>query len=77
MFRPKMSICYRIYLSYVLVAMTTIYILNQLDRYLIVVLTGTMALDLDYGTQVCEADTAVISTENERQACSHFRKSTQ
>ena len=72
-----MSTLYRIYLFYVLVAMATIYILNQLDRYLIAVLTGTMALDLDYGIQVCEADTTVTSAQNESQACSHFRNSTQ
>ena len=67
----------RIYLFYVLVAMATIYIMNQLDRYLIAVLTGTIALDLDYGNQVCEADATVTSSQNESQACSHFLNSTQ
>merc|ERR1712012_204427 len=53
---PPMNSHATLYLGYVLSALVLIYLMNQLDRYLLTVLTTFMAPDIHYGNQICLAN---------------------
>ncbi len=51
-----------VYALYVLVAMLMAYLLNQLDRYTLPIVTSQAGYDLGYGTEICMANKNLTST---------------
>lgn len=52
----------RLYSLYVLLALLAVYLLNQLDRYTLPVVTTSVGPDLRYGDKTCQANPHVNKT---------------
>lgn len=66
-----------IYSLYVLLAMLVVYLLNQLDRYTLPIVTTSVGADLRYGDKTCQPNPHVNSSElndaNFTEACKDFK----
>ena len=51
-----------VYPLYVLLALLVVYLLNQLDRYTLPIVTTSVGADLKYGDKTCQVNPAVNST---------------
>ena len=51
----------RVYALYVLAAMLVVYLLNQLDRYTLPIVTTSVGADLRYGYKTCQVNPHVTS----------------
>ena len=60
-----------IYSLYVLMLFVIAYLLNQLDRYMLGIVTRPMAQDLEYGDQACMANSSFSSKEMVGITCSN------